>query len=186
MKQLLKLAEKIEDKGLREKVVELLEDPKLTNKAFDYKPADRKKLPSSLNFHHIYEGGNLDHVKTVVELCIKTAEILKENYDMEIDMDALIAAALVHDVGKLFELQQMGDKTWNHTGMTLDHTVLGTAELYSRGFPEKVVHIVASHFGLQGPTPPQTAEAVILHYVDSMDASLNASTQEDLLQLLMG
>jgi 7,8-dihydroneopterin 2',3'-cyclic phosphate phosphodiesterase len=46
--------------------------------------------------------------------------------------------------------------------------MLGVAELYRREFPEQVIHIVASHFGESGPTPPRTIEALILHYVDNI------------------
>jgi hypothetical protein len=50
----------------------------------------------------------------------------------------------------------------------LDHTMLATAELYTRNFPEEVIHIVASHFGEAGPTPPRTFEALIFHHLDSL------------------
>jgi hypothetical protein len=46
--------------------------------------------------------------------------------------------------------------------------MLGVAELYRRGFPEGVIHIIASHFGQGGPTPPRNFEALIFHYLDSM------------------
>ena len=65
--------------------------------------------------------------------------------------------------------------------------MLGTSELYARGFPEPVIHIVASHFGDQGPTPPQTIEAVIFHYADNLDAVLNADAEKkNLINLLIG
>lgn len=184
MKRLLKLAEKIKDKELREKVIDVLKNPYLTNKKLDeYPRADVEKMPASLNFHHVYEGGHIDHTYAVTLLCIRIAETLKEVYSTEIDMDTLIAAALVHDFGKAWTM--IKDKGWQSTGLTIDHTMLGVAELYARNFPEKVIHAVAAHFGPNGPTPPQTIEAVILHFADNFDAGINAINQQDVLKLLM-
>ncbi len=67
----------------------------------------------------------------------------------------------------------------------LDHTMAGTSELYARGFPEKVLHIVASHFGENGPTPPQTMEALIFHTIDNMDATIGTSRSENIINLLL-
>ncbi|MEE9405803.1 MAG: HD domain-containing protein, partial [Candidatus Aenigmarchaeota archaeon] len=80
-----------------------------------------------------------------------------------------------------------GKAGWENTESLLDHTMLGTAELYARGFPEKVVHIVASHFGEEGPTPPQTIEALLFHKMDNLDARLGTPQQPeqgDLLKML--
>jgi 7,8-dihydroneopterin 2',3'-cyclic phosphate phosphodiesterase len=65
--------------------------------------------------------------------------------------------------------------------------MLGTSELHARHFPEKVVHIVASHFGENGPTPPQTVEAYIVHAIDNMDAIMNSEVEkENLINLIIG
>lgn len=184
MKRLLKLAERIRDRKLRQQVVDLLARPSLTGKSLDYPKANPEKMPASLGFHHSYEGGHLDHTYAVTLMCIRVADTLKEVYGKEIDYDALIAGALVHDVGKLWTMHKL--KEWEATGLSIDHTMLGTAELYARGFPEKVMHIVASHFGPNGPTPPQTLEAAILHFADNFDAGINTPDQASILKMLMG
>ena len=71
------------------------------------------------------------------------------------------------------------------TELTLDHTMAGTSELYARGFPEKVVHIVASHFGENGPTPPATMEALVFHTIDNLDALIGTTRQENIIHLLL-
>jgi 7,8-dihydroneopterin 2',3'-cyclic phosphate phosphodiesterase len=188
MKRLLKMADRIKDRELRKKVIDVLKNPKLSNRKFKYRAADPEKLPSSINYHHVFEGGNVEHTYAVTLLCIRTAETLKEVYGAKIDMDALIASALIHDFGKLWTVEKKKG-SWEATDLTLDHTILGSAELYAREFPEKVIHIVASHFGMQGPTPPSTIEAVILHYMDDFDASTDMSEQEKqekLVKLLTG
>lgn len=183
VEDLLELAKQIKDKQLRQKVIEILKHPSLSNPKIQQKPAKLKECPASLNWHHIYEGGLIKHTYAVTKLCMEFARIFREVYDVKLDEDALIAAALVHDIGKLWSMKKNG--TWSATQLTLDHTILGTSELYARGFPEKVLHIVASHFGEQGPTPPQTPEAILFHYIDLLDATLNGS-KEELIKLILG
>ena len=109
----------------------------------------------------------LVHTIAVTDLCIKAAESMKKNYGIKINMDHLIAGALLHDMMKMFEWKN-GENGVEPTGIMLDHTMLGVAEFYSRGLPENVIHMIASHFGETGPTPPRSYEALILHYVDTM------------------
>ncbi len=184
MQELLKLAGQIKDKELRQKVVDMLSEPKLSHPGLDYPPADLSTAPASVAFHHVEDGGLVKHTLAVTRMSISVAQAIKESYGLEMDMDALIAGALLHDIGKLFRLKKT-DAGWANTDLTLDHTMLGTSELYSRGFPESVMHIVASHFGDSGPTPPQTIEAKVFHTVDNMNATMNAVSTEDVLSLLL-
>jgi 7,8-dihydroneopterin 2',3'-cyclic phosphate phosphodiesterase len=182
LKELLKIACQIKDSQLRAKVIDILKNPSLSNTNLKYKPANIDEVPASLNWHHIQTGGLVEHTLAVTKLAIAIGQTLKDVYKMAIDMDSLIAAAILHDIGKIWSMQKV--KGWLATNITLDHTILGTAELYARGFPERVLHIVASHFGEQGPTPPQTIEAIILHYADSLDAVLNGK-QNNILKLII-
>ncbi len=170
MEKLIELAQKIEDKDLRNKVLELLKNPTLTHKDFKkYEAADIKKVktPFSVGSIGSTERDVLNHVVAVTELCMDTAKVVEKNYGLKVNKDYLLAGALLHDIGKLFEWKMEGGSS-EHTGILLDHTFIGVAELYARGFPEQVIHIVASHFGEAGPTPPRNFEALILHHVDSM------------------
>ncbi len=187
LKKLLSLADNIQDTKLREMVLDVLKNPYLSNKNLKYPPADLEKIPASVNWHHVQEGGLVEHTIAVTKLCIKFADVYEEVYKKKLDRDSLIAAALVHDIGKLWSFKKKG-KAWQPTSLTLDHTMLGTAELYARGFPEHVLHIVASHFGENGPTPPQTPEALLFHYIDTMDALLTAeeSSAEDMILQIFG
>ena len=69
---------------------------------------------------------------------------------------------------KVFEYKRNEKGELEPTGIMLDHSMLGVAELYSRNFPEDVIHIVASHFGESGPTPPRSFEAIVFHHLDSL------------------
>lgn len=186
LSDLTELANRIKDKDLKKKVVDALKHPEMSHKglASKYKPADIKDAPASIQFHHTYEKGLIEHTHAVTKLCISVADTLKEVYKLELDMDALIAAALVHDIGKLWGMKKSASG-WQPTELTLDHTMAGTAELYAREFPEKVLHIVASHFGENGPTPPATMEALIFHTIDNMNAMIGTNRQENIINLLL-
>jgi putative nucleotidyltransferase with HDIG domain len=113
------------------------------------------------------ERGIVEHSIALAELCLKTAEIFEKNYGIKLNKDHLLAAAVLHDVPKIFEWKKEKEG-FEHTGILLDHTMLGVAEFYKREFPEQVIHIIASHFGETGPTPPRSFEALIFHHLDSM------------------
>jgi 7,8-dihydroneopterin 2',3'-cyclic phosphate phosphodiesterase len=98
---------------------------------------------------------------------MKTADSMEKSYGIKINMDHLLAGALLHDIMKMFEWKA-GEEGAEPTGVLLDHSMLAVAEFYYRGFPEDVIHIIASHFGESGPTPPRNYEALILHYVDTL------------------
>ncbi len=173
MKQLLELAEKIQNKELRKKVIDFIKDPTPTHKDFKKYPKgkwDEIKTWFSVGGSPV-ERDVLNHTSAVTELCISIADIVERNYKTTVNKDFLIAGALLHDVMKLVEWK-MGELGPEHTGIMLDHSIMGSAELYSREFPEEIIHIVASHFGEHGPTAPRTIEAYIVYNVDSFLAMI--------------
>ncbi len=173
LEDLLKIAEKIEDDILRGMTTELMKNPELSNDNFKkWEAVSWEECPAGPeSFHHGYPGGLIDHTYSVVNLCINTAEKMEEVYDIEINMDTLITSALIHDFAKLYEWKW--EDAVVHSGLTIDHTIFGTAELYARGFPEDVVHCVAAHAGEFGTTEPRTIEAKILHEMDYFDAKFD-------------
>ncbi len=171
MDRIIELANQIKDNGLRKKVVDFLKNPSLSHRDFKKYPKEdikRAKTPFTVGNIGTAQRDVLKHTISVTELCIKTAEVAEKNYGLKINKDHLIAGAILHDMMKLFEWKLDSDGDPEHTGILLDHSFLGAAELYFRDFPERVIHIVASHFGEHGPTPPRNFEALILHHVDNM------------------
>jgi 7,8-dihydroneopterin 2',3'-cyclic phosphate phosphodiesterase len=170
MKRLIELAKQIKDDELRKKVIDFLKNPTLSHK--DFKKYPKAKVEDVKTLFAV--GGNvverelLNHTISVTETCIAIADIIQKNYGIPINKDYLIAGALLHDIMKVFEWKVKGNEI-EHTGILLDHSALAVAELYHRGFPEQVIHMIASHLqGESGPTPPRNFEALILHHVDTM------------------
>lgn len=173
MQKLIELANKIKDDELRKKTLEFIKDPKLSHNEFKKYPTMKIEEAGSMFTISSPQGAMsverdvLNHTLALADLCLRTVETLEKNYGIPINRDHLIAAAILHDIPKIFEWKK-GKDGFEHTGIMLDHTMLGVAELYYRGFPEKVIHIVASHFGESGPTPPRNFEALIFHYCDNL------------------
>lgn len=169
MKEFIELAQKIKDEKLRKLVVDFLKDPKLSHN--DFRKYPMEKLEDART---VFGGAGvtaerdiLNHSRALAELCIKTAEVMKERYGIPISEDDLVAAAILHDIMHLYEYKKtaMGVE---HTGLTLDHTTLAVAELYHRGFPEELIHIIAAHAGEAGLTSPRNFEALLFHHLDNM------------------
>lgn len=185
MKKLIELTKKLKDEELRKKVVSFLKNPKLSNKDFEKYPMmsvkEGRTVFSISPATPPIERDILNHTIALVQLCEKTAKTIKSVYDIPVNEDNLIAAAILHDIMHLFEYKKSKTEGMTHSGIMLDHTMLAVAELYHRNFPEDVIHIIASHFGEGGPTPPRSFEALILHHLDTMLAMteyhLYATTQ---------
>lgn len=173
MKKLIELSKKIKDVKLRKIVVDFLKDVKLSNKGFSKYPKMKIEDASSMFTVGGPAGASsverdvLNHTITLVELCEKTAGVFEKAYGLPLNRDSMVAAAILHDVMKIFEWKR-GSQGLEHTGIMLDHTMLCVAELYHRGFPEDVIHIIAAHFGESGPTPPRSFEALVFHHLDTM------------------
>jgi len=170
MKRLIALAEKIKDKKLRERTIKLLEEPEISNSEIIYPKSELKEIPAWIGAHHNYKGGQLEHTINVTEISLSIAEQFEKMYDAKINKDHLIAGALLHDIMKVFILKKSG-KNWELTGALLDHADFSACELYARGFPEEVVHIVASHGGETGAANPRTLEALIVYHADVVDSA---------------
>lgn len=182
MEELIKIAKLIKDKKLREKVIEFIKNPELTHPQFTKYPKEKIEkvrvlfsTPQWTAIREIYT-----HTIALTIICTEVAKLIKKFYGIDLNLDYLIAASLLHDIMKIYEWK-IEENQPKLTGIKLDHSFLAVAELYKREFPEEVIHIIASHFGESGPTPPKTPEAFLFHHLDSMlslfEAHLSPKTQ---------
>ncbi|WP_294484205.1 HD domain-containing protein [uncultured Mailhella sp.] len=136
------------------------------------------KAPAAKSVHHAYMGGLLEHMLSVAELCM----LMADHYP-ELDRQTLLAAALLHDIGKIDEMSGVLVTEYTDEGRLLGHIVQGIVMLepYLRKSglePELVMHfkhLIASHHGepeFGAAREPSTPEAFVLHYADNIDAKL--------------
>jgi 3'-5' exoribonuclease len=145
------------------------------------------KLPAATHNHHAYAGGFLEHVLSVTKTCVylagKYAEMCPE-MQPPLDKDQVIAGGVLHDIGKLRELDltPMGAE-YSPAGTLIGHMLQGRDILREMAEkhpidPEKLLrleHIIIAHQRLPewgAPKPPMTPEALLVHYADDMDAKL--------------
>ena len=136
--------------------------------------------PAARAVHHAYRGGLLEHVLSMAE----AGRLLARHYGA--DADLVVAGAVLHDIGKLEELDyQATSTTYTRDGNLVGHITLG-AVMVDRacraipGFPDTLrshlLHLIASHHGereLGSPVEPLSLEAFILSSVDDLDARVN-------------
>ncbi len=142
---------------------------------------DLRRAPAAKNYHHPYLGGLLEHTVSVTSMCERVCELYPS-----VEKDLLITAAILHDVGKIKELDYQKSIDYSDEGRFLGHLVLGDEMVRERvrnmeNFPAELEmrlrHAILSHHGeleWGSPKQPMTLEALILHHVDNMDAKINS------------
>jgi 3'-5' exoribonuclease len=171
--QLLEFAASISNPWLKKLVTGILNDPAIA--------AKYKRAPAAKVMHHAYLGGLLEHV---ISLC-GLAKLGAAHYT-ELDLDLLLTAAILHDVGKLDELCYDRAISYTVEGQLLGHIVM-EVETVSKamdaieGFPANlktvVQHLLISHHGeyeFGSPKLPMIREALVFHYLDDLDSKLAA------------
>lgn len=171
--QLLGYAQGIRNPWLKKLATKILSDPQIA--------ARYKRAPAAKVMHHAYLGGLLEHV---VGLCGLATQIAA--HYPELDLDLLLTAAMLHDVGKLDELCYERAVAYTTEGQLLGHIVMELETVTKameeiEGFPENlktvVQHILISHHGqyeFGSPKLPMIREALVFHYLDDMDSKLAA------------
>lgn len=138
-----------------------------------------KQVPAAKGLHHAYLGGLLEHTLNVVNLIQDIAKRYKG-----INIDLLIAGGILHDIGKVKELNYKRSFDYTDRGRLLGHIVLGVEIVEDKirqieGFPDELAmllkHLIISHHGeyeYESPKRPMTLEALILYYLDDLDAKV--------------
>lgn len=140
-----------------------------------------KRAPAAKGFHHAYLGGLLEHTLSMVRIL----DFLANHYPT-INRDMLIVGGILHDIGKIDEFSYDRAIDYTTPGRLIGHIIMGVEMLDRKiaaidGFPEDLAlelkHVVLAHHGeldFGSPKRPKTVEALIVHFVDDLDAKVMA------------
>lgn len=154
----------IKDSDLKEKVtrcwVHALENSVL-------EPEDLEKIPFSL----LIQNCNItfmNHKRTAVQLSVDIAKRMQENFgnEIKINMDYLIAGAILIDVGKLLEYEIVDGKLGtSNFGKYVRHPFSGVGIAQEFGLPPEVLHMIGTH-SVEGDVGKRSVESIIIHHAD--------------------
>jgi 3'-5' exoribonuclease len=159
------------DADLQRLVFAFLDDPAI---ASAYRVAPAAKM-----LHHAWIGGLLEHVLTLVRVCLANVPFYPE-----VDSDLLVTGAILHDIGKVRELHWKSSFGYTLEGQLIGHISIAQGMLLEKvrqlePFPEKlrilVEHMILSHHGkyeFGSPKLPMTPEALLLNTLDDLEAKM--------------
>ncbi|MFC4406036.1 HD domain-containing protein [Haloarchaeobius iranensis] len=163
--------DRIEDDDLRDKVVEAWT---LGLERGGWQ--DIADIPYAWNIHEVT---NVEHVRGVTKIAIESAEVQRNFHGADPDMDVIVAACLLHDVGKAYEYVDFVDAELldepdreHYASEEIPHSISGYALAHEVGCPLAVQRAIP-HF--LGEVPTRTMEAELVKSANS--ASSNAITQ---------
>jgi 3'-5' exoribonuclease len=154
------LAAEISHPGLKAAVGRFVGDDELR--------ARLRSLPATVDGHHSYAGGLLEHTVGVATICREVAQL-----HPRLRTDLLLAAAILHDVGRTVELTRGPAFRPTDEGQLLGHVHLGLRLIEERAAPleagvrTELLHAVGAHHDARSA---KTAEAAVLYHANQLDS----------------
>ena len=156
---------------LRALVDAMLDDPDVSERY--------RRAPAAKTIHHAYLGGLIEHVLSLCAL----AKVVGPHYPI-VDCDLLLTGVVLHDIGKIYELNYERGFSYSNEGQLIGHINIAMRMVAEklRLLPEfppllrsLVEHMILSHHGqleYGSPKVPQFPEALLLHYLDDLDSKM--------------
>jgi 3'-5' exoribonuclease len=186
-------------KAIHDRVERYIDDPCLKTlvcKLLEEHAALFKKMPAAQNFHHSYTAGLLEHIWSMTRVAGLLADHYAQYYkdlDPPLNKGVVMAATVLHDIGKLRELDYHPVETrYTKEGQLIGHVMIGRdmvreAAAKIAGFPGETLmlleHAILAHHGKQefgAPIVPKTLEALLVSFIDDLDAKMNIVARERL------
>ena len=148
-----------------------------------------RSAPAGVKNHHAYRGGLLEHMLSLMEICLTVGPQYRN-----VDTDLLVMGAFIHDIGKVEELTYQPDLGYSDSGQLIGHIIQGV-QILDRKISEsnrqsedtlpvelanQLRHMIASHHGqyeFGSPKLPMTLEAIVLHHLDNLDSKVHCAQQ---------
>ena len=143
-----------------------------------------KQAPAAKSMHNAFIGGLLEHVTEL----LKTALFICDQYP-SINRDLLLAGIILHDIGKIEELQSGFSISYSDVGKLVGHHTIGILllndkirelEEFPANYKLQLEHMIISHHGQPewgSVKRPATLEAVVLHHLDNIDSKITGFEQ---------
>jgi putative nucleotidyltransferase with HDIG domain len=159
IRALLPEIEQIADQGMRDMVTKVWGEA-LERSSFD----SLDRIPFTLLIEDL-DDTLIEHTGRVTRAAAASARARGD-----LDMDTVLAGAILHDVGKVLEYEPgpAGSVVKSEMGRRLRHPVSGAALAQEMGLPLAIVHIIAAHAG-EGNMVSRTPEAILIHHSDMTD-----------------
>jgi 3'-5' exoribonuclease len=138
-----------------------------------------RRAPAAKHIHHAFLGGLIEHVLSLCALAKRVAP-----HYATIDLDLLLTGVVLHDIGKIYELNYERGFSYSNDGQLVGHIAIALRMVADklRGLPDfpprlrvLVEHMILSHHGhleFGSPKVPQFPEALMLHYLDDLDSKM--------------
>ena len=157
----------IEDKDLRDRTAKTWEIA-LERSSLDANDLDT--IPFTLLVPNL-KVTFMAHKRAVVHIALESGKKMNEFFkdDLPVNMDVLVAGAILADVGKLLEYEkdENGKSVQGNFGKYLRHPFSGVALAQECGVPAEVCHIIAAH-AKEGDLVKRSTEAYVVHHADFM------------------
>lgn len=169
-KRLTTLIEGVDDEHLKQLLFRVISEPEVT---------DRLRVsPAARGMHHAFRSGLLEHTVSMATM----GQEIARHYSLNADL--VVAGCVLHDLGKIWELEIGSSIEYTDEGRLLGHLtmeVLFVDRLISEmgAFPDEtrrqLLHILLAHHGRYeygSPRRPKTPEALVVHMVDNLDSKM--------------
>lgn len=137
-----------------------------------------RTAPAAKTMHHAFRAGLLEHTVSAAG----AGSLLAKHYRLSEDL--VVAGVLLHDLGKIWELETNASIEYTDDGRLIGHLALEALYVDRRieelaDFPKELrrhlLHILLSHHGeyaYGSPRRPKSPEAMLVHMVDNLDSRL--------------
>ncbi|MBT3796189.1 MAG: HD domain-containing protein [Candidatus Marinimicrobia bacterium] len=164
------------------KVIRSFKDPFLKKLCYNIYKNNKEKLliyPATLSMNHNYRSGLLEHILSMSRSALTLARLYK------LDRDLILTGILVHDIGKLREINYDYESTLTKDGNLIGHLVISRdivleeankIKKFPKGLLIKIEHIILSHqakYNWNNSIKPAFKEALLVQSIKLMDGQLN-------------
>jgi 3'-5' exoribonuclease len=169
-KNLNALIEEVSDSDVRQLLFRIFSDPEV-EELF-------RSAPAARSMHHAFRSGLLEHTVSVTTV----ARSLAKHYGL--NQDLVVAGCLLHDFGKIWELEIGASIEYTDDGRLIGHIPMevlfvdkkiGELKKFPAETRRQLLHILLAHHGeyeFGSPRRPKTPEALLVHMIDNLDSKM--------------